>query len=224
VRKEGLGALWKGNTAGVCLYASYNSVQFLVFDYMKGHSTNPLIGGSMAALVATSVTYPFDLIRTRMTLAKNSGMFKYVYGLLRGSEGPAGLFKGYLLTASQVVPYMGCVFAVHAQLSQKWKVSDFVSGSAAGFVCKSAFMPVDVFRRRLQLFKAQPEEFNLLGRDSLAYAQSSKDRFELLRRMWRLEGFRAFYRGWSLAVLKSAPATGITFAVHGFVKEFLEKY
>lgn len=40
---------------------------------------------------------------------------------------------------------------------------------------------------------------------------------DCVRTMWLTEGFRSFYRGLSLAILKSGPATATTFLVYGVI-------
>lgn len=217
MKNEGKKAFWKGNSAGIVLYASYNAIQFSVYDFFaQTKDFGPFVNGGIAALTATSLTYPFDLIRTRMSISKNSnGIIKEIRHIAR-VEGLKGLFKGYFLTVGQVVPYMGCIFATHKLLSNHF--SDFWSGAAAGFICKTIFMPSDVFRRRLQLFQTRPDRFCL---KQLDYTQRSLDRIDLLKKMWRNEGPKAFFRGWSMAVIKSTPVTAVTFAVHRMVKDFL---
>jgi len=222
LKNEGIRVFWKGNTAGIGLYASYSAVQFATFNFInRQHCKNSFINGSVSALLATSITYPLDLLRTRMTLSRGSsgGIFDHFIRVFRGSEGPAGLFKGYFLSVGQVVPYMGCVFGLHGYFVKKFQVSDFIAGVASGFISKSIFMPTDVFRRRLQLFQTNPDQFSL-SKDALKYTQRSKTKIDLFLMMWRKEGgLKAFYRGWSMAILKSAPVTGITFAVHAFIMD-----
>ena len=155
-----------------------------------------------------------------MTISKNgNNLIKEISSILRGPEGFKGLFKGYFLTTGQVVPYMGCIFATHKLLSDKF--SDFWAGAAAGFFCKTAFMPSDVFRRRLQLFQTRPDQFCLQS-SQLIYTQRSPNRVDLLKKMWKNEGPKAFFRGWTMAVIKSTPATAVTFSVHKMVKDFLD--
>ena len=214
-------AFWKGNTAGIALYASYNSIQFAVYDRLLHSSGWSFGSGGIAALLSTSITYPFDLIRTRMTLSKSrSGMLNEFRTVISSNEGFRGLFKGYFLTIGQVVPYMGCIFATHNILSNNLNLPEFVAGATSGFICKTIFMPFDVFRRRLQLFQTHPEQF-CLDPKVLGYTKRSSSRIDLLKTMWKREGMKSFYRGWSMAVIKSTPATAITFTVHKLIKEHL---
>lgn len=219
-KSEGLGAFWKGNTAGILLYASYNSVQFSVYKHLLTNPTEwgSFISGGLAAFTATSITYPFDLLRTRMTISKGSrNLFQEFKSVLREK---GGLFKGYILTIGQVVPYMGCIFFTHNFFAERMKLSDFWAGALAGFTCKTGFLPLDVFRKRLQLYRAEPGKF-CLPASQLSYTQLSQNRLHLLQMMLKNEGISAFFRGWSMAVLKSTPVTAITFSVHKLISEMM---
>lgn len=216
LKNEGIRAFWKGNTAGIFLYASYNSIQFSTLNYLNHQfSSNSFINGGLAALTATTLTYPFDLLRTRMTISKGiTGIVKELKNILRETEGPKGLFKGYFLTIGQVFPYMGCIFTTHKYIKNQGG-SDLFAGASAGLVCKTIFMPFDVLRRRLQLFKTNPDQFCI---DCNLYS-TSKNRIELIKLMWKREGLKVFFRGWSMAVIKSTPVTAITFSVHQFIRD-----
>lgn len=70
---EGLAGFWKGNMAGIYLYAIYGAVQFNVYERLvpdvKGNSSlGKGLAGSLASMGATLISYPLDLIRTRHTL------------------------------------------------------------------------------------------------------------------------------------------------------------
>lgn len=216
LKTEGLRAFWKGNTAGILLYAFYNSIQFSTLNYLNHQfSSNSFINGGLAALTSTTITYPFDLLRTRMTISKGmTGIKKELENILKEPKGFKGLFKGYFLTIGQVFPYMGCIFATHKFIKNQGG-SDLFAGASAGLVCKTIFMPIDVLRRRLQLFKSNPDQFCI---DGNLYS-ASKSRIDLLKLMWKKEGLKVFFRGWSMAVMKSTPVTAITFSIHQFIRD-----
>ena len=85
-REEGLRGFWKGNGAAVILYCGYGAVQFSTFaeckrmlierDRRLGHDADAagrkamrdFMSGAAAGTAATVVTYPFDLLRTRLAL------------------------------------------------------------------------------------------------------------------------------------------------------------
>lgn len=88
-------------------------------------------------------------------------------------------------------------------------VTDLTSGAMAGLVSKSVMMPVDVVRKRMQI----------QGSNYKAYVVSELPVYKGIRdccvQIWLVEGTRGFFRGLSLALLKSVPATAVTFLVYG---------
>ncbi len=207
-------SLWRGNTAGVMLYAAYNGCQFGIYSTLEKQGS-VFLKAAGAALVATALTYPFDVLRTRMALSRNQLGFLSSIKLIIHKEGLLSFYKGGSLTLAQVVPYMGSVFAVHSRL--KPFTNDFLAGAVSGLVCKTAFMPIDVLRKRMQLLKLSPESFSV---PALSPAQNI---WQLCQRMWAVEGgVRPFFRGWTMAVSKAAPTTGITFFVHNQLMKLMD--
>jgi solute carrier family 25 thiamine pyrophosphate transporter 19 len=192
-----------------------------------GTAAESFLKGATAAAGATTLTYPFDLLRTRMVLLSSSHLS--LLSVLRNiiaKEGPLGLFKGYSLTVSQVLPYMGAIFAVHDTALQSIKAralfrgkEELVAGGTAGLLCKTCFMPIDVLRRRFQILRAT-------GTASASVYQNhtyllSKSKTALIRHMWQHEGIRGFFRGWSMAVVKTTPTTAITFFIYNYLMRSL---
>lgn len=167
-RLEGIRAFWKGNTAGIWLYASFSGIQFWTFNQLKD-KLNPGIAGGASAMLATLITYPFDVLRTRMALQASHpeiyGSFNRTISHILRHEGASGFYKGIGPTLGQVIPYMGLTF--YLQNKTKWAmrslggltrltdskkaVIDFLAGAIAGATSKTIMMPVDVIRKRLQV-------------------------------------------------------------------------
>jgi solute carrier family 25 thiamine pyrophosphate transporter 19 len=214
VRRLPLASLWRGNVAGVILYAAYNGTQFGIYSSLP--TDDVFFKASTAALTATLLTYPFDVLRTRMTLNRQPIGLATCISTIWRTEGPSAFYKGSLLTVSQVVPYMGSIFTLHSWFNRF--TNDFLAGALSGFLCKTAFMPVDVVRKRLQLLQLNQEAFAVRA---LSPARNLR---ELCVRMWLVEGgMRPFFRGWTMAVTKAAPTTGITFFVYGQMMKILSK-
>jgi solute carrier family 25 thiamine pyrophosphate transporter 19 len=70
----------------------------------------------LAGTVATTVTYPLDLLRTRFAA---QGIERVYSGLIVGirqihrNEGFPGFFRGLWAANAQVVPYMGLFFTLY---------------------------------------------------------------------------------------------------------------
>ncbi|VFV27099.1 solute carrier family 25 member 43, partial [Lynx pardinus] len=110
-RAEGPRALWKGN-AVACLrlfpcsavqLAAYRKFVMLFTDDL-GHISQwrSIMAGSLAGMVSTVVTYPTDLIKTRLTVQNllepsYRGIF-HAFSTVYQQEGFLALYRGVSLT------------------------------------------------------------------------------------------------------------------------------
>lgn len=161
MKEEGVLALWKGNWAAEYLYVAYGAVQFVAFDSLNKVIDNSFISGSLTGIIASSLTFPFDTLRTRFAVQGNQQTYKSLVQSIRqihSAEGIAGFYKGLFPTLLQISPYMGIVFTVHRKVKHMLSESsysshfdDLIAGSVAGMVGKTAVLPLDVIRKRLQV-------------------------------------------------------------------------
>ena len=113
---------------------------------------------------------------------------------------------------AQVVPYMGLFFSAYetlrpflATLSMPFGSGDATAGVLASVMAKTGVFPLDLIRKRLQV------QGPMLTR----YAEGKIPVYE--KGFWRVgrsivkrEGWRGLYRGLSVGLVKSAPASAIT--------------
>lgn len=124
--EEGARTLWRGNASAMALWVGYSAVQFPAYRAGVasleaawsggGGGQQParppplattLVAGGGAALVATTLTYPLDWVRTRMASQGVPRVYASHAHLLRSvwvQHGPAGYFQGLAPTLAQVVP------------------------------------------------------------------------------------------------------------------------
>jgi solute carrier family 25 thiamine pyrophosphate transporter 19 len=161
LKEEGMFAFWKGNLSAEYLYLTYGAVQFYTLDqmhqYLSPHCSlgmSRFISGAVAGCLATTVTYPFDLLRTRF--AVQQGLYKGFFPAIQQiyqQEGFNGFYRGLWPTYLQILPTMGLIFwsqPLFKQFSQDvglnnfW--SQFIGGGCAGLLSKTMVMPLDVIR------------------------------------------------------------------------------
>ncbi|RPB02374.1 mitochondrial carrier [Choiromyces venosus 120613-1] len=233
LREETITGLWKGNIPAELLYITYGAAQFLTYRHLTTaldssafpfHNTlHPslkyFISGGLAGAAATTVSYPFDLLRTRFAAQANGDRRIYTsilhsIGQIRHSEGYAGFFRGWGAGVTQIVPYMGLVFTTHEatkkflgdKLDSESKILDAVSGGLAGVVAKTGTFPLDLIRKRLQVQGPTRTRY-ILG-----------DRLPIYSGIWRTaadviraEGPRGLYRGLAVSLVKAAPLSAAFF-------------
>jgi len=243
VRSEGgVRGLFKGNFMGILLWVGYSAVSFGVVDGVRkglgapGPATS-FIAGSTAGLIATSITYPFDIART--TLASSPSLFTSnqpttLRSFLRFTmdrKGIRGIYAGLGAAQLSIVPAMGVNFMLYdlgvkflgnkrtqglgLGLGAKENTMDILrslfAGGFSGAASKIVVYPLDTCKKRMQASSF-----------TSAVAVESTGVAGTLRLIVRQEGIRGLYRGIGPTLLKSAVGTGVTFAVYRGVEGALK--
>ena len=159
-------------------YEHYRARLVAATGAKPGHvpPTVDLLAGSAAGATAVLVTYPLDLVRTRLAYqmeGERKGGAATVRGVLAATvraEGVRGLYRGVAPTLAGILPYAGLKFyvyqsakAAHAHGREGGTVgapataprasvpSLLAFGAAAGLVAQTVTYPLDVVRRQMQV-------------------------------------------------------------------------
>ncbi|KAL2652920.1 hypothetical protein R1flu_021048 [Riccia fluitans] len=240
VREEGFRAFWKGNGVTIVHRLPYSSVNFFAYEQYKMHLRSMLgiegkqeslgvgmgtrlVAGGAAGITAATLTYPLDLVRTRLA-AQTKHMYytgiSHALKTIYTEEGPRGLYKGLGTTLLGVGPNIAINFCVYETLKSLWLQSRPESspvvvslgcGSLAGICSSTATFPIDLVRRRMQLEgaggKARVYKEGLVG--TVGHIVS-------------VEGWFGLYRGIVPEYFKVIPSVGIVFMTYEFIKRILQ--
>lgn len=240
-------ALWKGNIPAELLYLTYGSLQFLTYtsttralnSIHKSNGTSntaklqPLlpqaltsfVAGATAGTVATTATYPLDLLRTRFAAQGSDRIYASLLASVRDihrHEGFTGFYRGLGAGVGQIVPYMGLFFAFYEGFKPPFAVladrlpailpwnkgtgaSEAAAGVCASVISKTAVFPLDTVRKRLQV--QGPMRSRYVHRNIPEYRGGV---FGTARAIVAREGVRGLYRGLPVALIKAAPASAVT--------------
>ena len=183
-----------------------------------------MMAGAMSGLTTASVTYPLDLLRTRISTTTSSrvkyGVFRLATDIVKKEGGFRALYKGFFVSAIEITPYLAITLGGYEFLkayllslsdenvttlgTRKSLLAAWGSGLAGSIAC----YPLDTVKRQLML-DANLERYN--GRISIC-----------LQRMYTEIGIRAFYRGCTLNALKSAPVTAVTYVLNDRIRELIQ--
>lgn len=183
------------------------------------------IAGATAGTVATSATYPLDLLRTRFAAQGTDRIYVSIFASVRdikAHEGYTGFYRGLAAGISQIVPYMGLFFAFYEGLKpplhiisgrvpamMPWSrgtgADEAAAGILASIVSKTAVFPLDTVRKRLQV--QGPMRARYVHRNIPEYQRGVVG---TMREIVAREGFRGLYRGLGVALVKAAPAGAVT--------------
>ncbi|XP_029179746.2 mitochondrial folate transporter/carrier-like isoform X2 [Acropora millepora] len=128
-RQEGLRGLYKGYVPGI-FGVSHGALQFMAYEELKkGYSwyfeipiqqklgsIQYLIMASMSKIFAATVTYPYQVVRSRLqnqyTMAQYNGALDVISKTFR-YEGVRGFYKGLVPSVLRVTPACALTFVVY---------------------------------------------------------------------------------------------------------------
>ncbi|XP_051173552.1 mitochondrial thiamine pyrophosphate carrier [Leptopilina boulardi] len=176
VKEEGVSALWKGHVPAQLLSIVYGMSQFYSYNLITQHlnryqivhewrNTLHFAEGAIAGAVSTTLTFPFDTIRTRLIAQSTKhkvyhGLFHSCLSIFR-EESSKAFFRGLLPTILQIAPHTAFQFYFFGIFKDLYvKITDdsstsiagtMTAGSLAGLAAKTIIYPFDLIRKRLQI-------------------------------------------------------------------------
>ena len=238
LREEGVRGLWAGTVPALFLWVPYTAVQFAALGEFRRRcaaadldaAKPPLafVGGAVAGASATVCTYPFDVMRTVLAAQGSPRVYDSLAEAARGivrDRGVRGLYAGVGVTLVEIIPASAIQFGTYALFKaaalraegeeedgQLSPGGNAACGFASGCVARLVIHPLDVVKKRFQVAglarslrygeRVTAAEFSTLGGAFRAIAAK--------------EGVRGFYKGLAPGLVKSAPASAITFAAYEF--------
>lgn len=248
VRKEGLHGLFRGNGVQMIRIFPYAAVQFSAFEQYKKLlkpllTSHPhlvkLCAGSMAGLSAVLLTYPLDVVRSRIAFqvkghSLEAGMVDTVRAMLYVEGGIRAFYRGIVPSILGMMPYSGLSFFSFETL-KNFCLDNFpdtlgkpcpqntgglvlilpaklACGGLAGAVAQTVSYPLDVVRRKLQLSNMLPEP----------QKYESGRWVKTMMIIYRDHGMsRGLFRGMSINYLRLMPMVGVSFATYETLKQAL---
>eukprot|EP01137_Pigoraptor_chileana_P006243 Opistho-2@50377 len=139
LREEGTIGFFKGNGTNVIRMVPYSAVQFASYEQYKKlmlllppeveelTTLRRLLAGAMAGVTSVIVTYPLDLIRTRLSAQGEGSSRKYTgiahaYRTILKEEGgwmSGSLYRGLSPTLMGVAPYVALNFTCYELLKKE---------------------------------------------------------------------------------------------------------
>lgn len=133
VQKEGYFSLYKGNGAQMLRIFPYAAMQFTSYETYKrlnvvlfgpeaSHKIlNNLACGSLAGITAVSVTYPLDVIRSRLAFQFKgehiyNGITDAMRKIYKEQNSIRAFYRGYGITVLGMIPYAGLSFTSFERL------------------------------------------------------------------------------------------------------------
>lgn len=232
-REEGFWSLWKGNGANCIRIAPNYACKFAFNDFYRDMVRVPgqpltfnqmMVAGTCAGLTQIVLTYPLELVRTRLSLSTefstsaNKEPYKGIIDCFRRTvrnEGWTALYKGIGPTFLSGAPYTGLQMTFYEIFKRQLSplghsaISSLVSGALAGIVSQTLTYPGDTIRRRMQAN----------GLEGLP--RIYKNSWDCLIKIVRIEGALALFSGCFANIVRAVPGTAIQFWSYEGIKRLL---
>lgn len=237
-QEEGLRAFWKGHNPAQVLSIIYGVSQFSSYEHCNAllrrfatfeehHNVRNFLCGALSGTVATVITLPLDVVRTRLiSQDRNRGYKNSVQGLrmIYTQEGIRGMYRGLSPSVLQIAPLTGGQFMfynIFGSLFRKYFKSEptikgeplpaielLICGGLAGICTKLLVYPLDLAKKRMQIqgFAKSRQTF---GRHFVCGSMAN-----CMYNIVKQEGFVGLYKGLHPALLKACFMSAFYFAIY----------
>jgi len=223
-KEEGVGSLWRGNTANVIRYFPTQALNFAFKDYFKrlfgkdkkrdGYwiwFAGNLASGGAAGACSLFFVYSLDYARTRLAndskSAKKGGGERQFNGLVDvyrktlASDGIAGLYRGFVISCVGIIVYRGLYFGLYDSVKPMLGSyeDNFLATFALGWgitnLAGVASYPIDTIRRRMMMTSGA----------AVKYRNSMHAASEILKN----EGMKSMFKGAGANILRAVAGAGV---------------
>ncbi|PYH40640.1 putative mitochondrial carrier protein [Aspergillus saccharolyticus JOP 1030-1] len=241
-KEEGWKGYLRGNGTNCIRIVPYSAVQFGSYNfYKKFAEPSPntelspikrLICGGAAGVTSVTVTYPLDIVRTRLSIQSASfaalgqrgsgeslpGMLTTIIMIYKNEGGIVALYRGIIPTVAGVAPYVGLNFmtyeSVRTYLTPEGEATPspfrkLLAGAISGAVAQTCTYPFDVLRRRFQI--------NTMS--GMGYRYTSV--VDAVKVIMAKEGIRGLFKGIVPNLLKVAPSMASSWLSFELTRDFL---
>ncbi|XP_076006667.1 solute carrier family 25 member 32-like [Genypterus blacodes] len=232
-QQQGLRGLYQGVTPNVWGAGASWGLYFFFYNAIKAYTkegrqtelsaAEHLVSAAQAGVLTLTITNPIWVTKTRLVLQYNDGptskrykgMVDALVKIYRG-EGVRGLYKGYV-PGLFGTSHGALQFMAYEELKRDYnkykKVSSDVKLNPLEYITMAAlskiFAVVTTYPYQVVRARLQDQHNNYTGV------------IDVVRRTWRNEGGRGFYKGIIPNVIRVTPACCITFVVYENVSHFL---
>jgi len=203
----------------------------------------PLVGGASARTLATTITFPLELMRTRRALGYDSrSLFTQFFEVIK-NEGGSSLYRGLGVTLLRDTPFSALYFLGLEHFKRTFArmpclggtdngyvespvtltTHNFFSGMISGMIAAVFTTPFDVVKTRRQLsFSAVQPTSHCYHNGSLrTVTNSNASIVGEMSEIFKAEGIRGLWRGNNTRMMKIAPACGIMISCYELGKQML---
>ncbi|GLT76181.1 hypothetical protein SLA2020_478560 [Shorea laevis] len=192
-------------------------------EFLANSSGKEFVAGGFGGMAGIISGYPLDTLRIRQQSSKSGSALSILRSVV-ATEGPGALYRGMAAPLAAVAFQNAMVFQIYAILSRAFDSSVSandppsyqsvaLAGVGTGALQSILLSPVELVKIRLQLQNRGPT--------ILHPTTSHRGPISVAKSIWRTEGLRGIYRGFTITVLRDAPAHGFYFWTYENAREKL---
>ncbi|KAF4518896.1 hypothetical protein B566_EDAN015288 [Ephemera danica] len=220
IRHEGVLGLYRGLVPQLMGVAPEKAIKLTVNDlvrdkFMDKNGNLPVFGEVIAGACAGGsqviFTNPLEIVKIRLQVAGEIATIGTKISAVQVVKdlGLFGLYKGAKACFLRDVPFSAIYFPAYAHMKVKLAdengynhpISLLCAGAIAGVPAASLVTPADVIKTRLQVVARQGQT-------------TYNGVIDAAQKIYREEGFRAFWKGATARVFRSSPQFGVTLLVY----------
>lgn len=188
-------------------------------------ATHSLVVGAGAGLCSTLLTYPFDLLRTRLAANSDTHFLSMITTArqIMSNQGIGAFWRGLnpaLISVASTTGLMFWSYELAREFSRGYKDTvPFIEGFCgfvAGATAKGITFPLDTLRKRIQMYSK-----------THAGEGTPVKALKLFKSILVDEGIFGFYKGFGVSILKSAPTSALSLFIYEYslnsIREFSKK-
>ncbi|XP_021737959.1 adenine nucleotide transporter BT1, chloroplastic/mitochondrial-like [Chenopodium quinoa] len=230
MKSDGWTGLFRGNLINVIRVAPSKAIELLTYDTVNKYLSAKqgeqakvpippsLIAGACAGVSSTILTYPLELVKTRLTIQRGvyNGIIDAFVKIIR-EEGASELYRGLAPSLIGVIPYAATNYCAYDTLRKAYRrvfkqekignIETLLIGSLAGAISSTATFPLEVARKHMQAGAVSGKAYNNV--------------LHALAIILEQEGVQGLYRGLGPSCVKLMPAAGISFMCYEACKRIL---
>nr|CAH8870178.1 unnamed protein product [Trichobilharzia regenti] len=237
VKEGGILALWRGNGVNILKNCPESAIRFglhgwlksVIFPNVKGPlpPEDRLLVASLAGASSLTITYPVEILKTRMALRKShesNSMFVTIRKLYH-EGGLRGFYRGYKVSMMSYVPYSGMELCLYEMLKRRYLEYHYALQQNSDHTIKvhmpaTITVPLILTSSCIPMLITYPANL-LRTRFQASPSPCGAPILQSLRCIVRKNGFKGLYRGMSASLSKTLPSVCVTYLVFEFTSELL---
>jgi len=173
---------------------------------------------SLVYVVESVFYYPFDVLRTKYQVKRESLGFLQSFQILKSMDIRSSYAGFFTYTIGSLPSHFAYFFSYNLmkdelqKINEKWETNSeikgrqamwvsLVSGASADFISNFLFVPVEVVVQRIQIQNTDSQK-------------NYKNSFDAVKSIYRNEGIKGFYQGFGASLLTYAISSAIWWAVY----------